>query len=268
MRPASALSEPELMRNPMKKPASPAPAAALTDEQKKAERLAKLEAWKKKKQAAEQEKKQKEAEAQNVAKETPPEVEKKAPAATQASSTTTSSTATITTTTTTTAAVSDAQPAKFDPKVIANKAAAPAKAAPAPLGADVAPPKAATNGKAQAPPSTAAASTSIALKAGGNVSGFGLGGKANADADKLPAKRALDFGDEESTKKRLAKLPEPALEDAAKVPVDEGDQDDETNMQDGGTEEEMAAAARAAAERREERLQDDAAGKGGEDVEM
>ncbi|KAI5301500.1 pre-mRNA processing RNA-helicase, partial [Ascosphaera atra] len=221
MHPASALSEPELMRNPIKKPASPAP-AALTDEQKKAERLAKLEAWKKKKQAAEQEKKQKEAEAQNVAKETPPEVEKKAPATTQASSTTTSSTATTTTTTTaTTAAVSDAQPAKFDPKVIANKAAAPAKAAPAPLGADVAAPKAATNGKAQAPPSTAAASTSIALKAGGNVSGFGLGGKANADTDKLPAKRALDFGDEESTKKRLAKLPEPALEDAAKVPVDE-----------------------------------------------
>lgn len=97
------------------------------------------------------------------------------------------------------------------------------------------------------------------LKAGGNVSGFGLGAKSTNDTSTLPSKRGLNFGEEESTKKKLAKLPEPALEDAANADVDDNDQDDDTNMQDG-TDEGLADAARQAAERREERLQNDAQG--------
>lgn len=81
------------------------------------------------------------------------------------------------------------------------------------------------------------------------------------DSDKQSSKRALDFGDDDSGRKKLMRLPEQSLEDnpvettgpadAAEEDYDDGDVD----MQDGGTEEENAAAARAAAEKREERLQ-------------
>jgi ATP-dependent RNA helicase DDX46/PRP5 len=98
-------------------------------------------------------------------------------------------------------------------------------------------------------------------KSRGNVSGFGFGNKSITDADKSSHKRALDFGDEEATRKKLEKLPAPPVEDAngngdaafATVP-DGQDDDDDIDMQDAGTEEETAAAARAAAEKREERL--------------
>lgn len=93
------------------------------------------------------------------------------------------------------------------------------------------------------------------------VGGFGLGSKHGAEAEKPSAKRALDFGEEESTRKKLEKLPTPPLEDVKQDDAnaitnghDEGD-DEEDDMQDAGTEEENAAAARAAAEKREERLQ-------------
>ena len=102
------------------------------------------------------------------------------------------------------------------------------------------------------------------LKARGNVSGFGLGVKLPVETDKPSSKRALDFGEEELTRKKLAKLPAPPLEDASQndangtvdgIGEEEEDEDDYVDMQDGGTEEENAAAARAAAEKREERLQ-------------
>jgi ATP-dependent RNA helicase DDX46/PRP5 len=85
------------------------------------------------------------------------------------------------------------------------------------------------------------------------------------DGDKTVSKRTLDFGDEESTRKKLAKLPDPALEDQSQDVangVDGADEDYGDDMQEGGTEEENAAAARAAAEKRSQNLSN------GDDVEM
>ena len=102
------------------------------------------------------------------------------------------------------------------------------------------------------------------MKARGNVSGFGLANKANAEPEKPAAKPGLDFGDEEGSRKKLEKLPTPppeestANDDTAMTNgvKEEDDDDDDEAMQDAGTEEEAAAAARAAAEKREERLQE------------
>lgn len=76
----------------------------------------------------------------------------------------------------------------------------------------------------------------------------------------MPAKRGLELDDEQSTRKKLEKLPTPPPENAANAddtavandPVQ--DDEDDVNMDEAGTEEEAAAAARAAAEKREERL--------------
>lgn len=146
---------------------------------------------------------------------------------------------------------------KFDPKAIIKKAAPSTNGANA-LGGDVAIPSmkmAATNNEGgQTKPGSV-------LKAKGNVSGFGFGPRA-ADTEKPGAKKALDLEDEQSTRKRLEKLPTPDLDDSTNqinddIPLDEtGDSgDDDAGMEEGGTEEEQAAAARAAAEKREERLQ-------------
>ncbi|PTU22502.1 hypothetical protein P175DRAFT_0135750 [Aspergillus ochraceoroseus IBT 24754] len=153
---------------------------------------------------------------------------------------------------------------KFDPKVIA-KNAAQTHATPSVLGNDVAVPASIkpspglSGTTAQVPtdkrfPSTTTASA--ALKAKGNVVGrFGLGSKQLADAEKPSATRTLGFGEEESTRRKLEKLPTPPLDDvedankAVEMTV-EDDDDGDVDMQDGGTEEENLAAARAAAERR------------------
>ncbi|EKG19243.1 RNA helicase ATP-dependent DEAD-box conserved site [Macrophomina phaseolina MS6] len=147
---------------------------------------------------------------------------------------------------------------KFDPKAIAKKAATSATNGANALGGDVAIPSmkvpVTTNGGTQSRPGSI-------LKASGNVSGFGFGARS-ADAEKTGAKRALDLEDEQSTRKRLERLPTPDIDDA--VGPNNGDQqvdgaedsgDDDTGMAEGGTEEEQAAAARAAAEKREERMQ-------------
>ena len=102
----------------------------------------------------------------------------------------------------------------------------------------------------------------VPLKARGNVSGFGLATKSTAEPEKPSTKRALDFEEEEGSRKKLEKLPTPPIgngnleEDAVLADGSKEDDDDEdVDMQDAGTEEETAAAARAAAEKREERLQ-------------
>lgn len=93
-----------------------------------------------------------------------------------------------------------------------------------------------------------------ALPSGKNISGFGFQ-KAGAENDKPSAKRKLNLDDEDTSKRKLAKLPDISLEDADATPY--ANQDDESDS-DGdnfaGTEEEAAAAARAAHERREERI--------------
>lgn len=158
---------------------------------------------------------------------------------------------------------------KFDPKIIAKNASSTA-ATPPPsvLGNDVAvpqPPKgsalasapSSTIPPAQAKSASGAVLATAPLKAKGNVSGFGLGAKPISETEKPSTVRTLGFGEEESTRKKLEKLPTPPLDDTkdASAGADDGGDDDEVDMQDGGTEEEAAAAARAAAERREERLQ-------------
>lgn len=231
------------------KPTTPAPApAAQTDEQKKAERLAKLELWKAK-QAAERERKQQEQAAAGGGRGILDEIDRRSGLSPAVVSPQAPATPTDT-----------ASPApyagKFDPKAIAKNAASNGTTAtPAVLGIDVALPQT-TKAPVRAPP-VPSAPAPAPLKAKGNVSGFGLSAKQAFESDKPSATRTLGFGEEESTRKKLERLPTPPLDDGkdALVGADDAGDDDDVDMQDGDNEEEAAAAARAAAERREERLQ-------------
>ncbi|ROV99878.1 hypothetical protein VMCG_06204 [Cytospora schulzeri] len=136
---------------------------------------------------------------------------------------------------------------KFDPKAIAKKSSA-RHHSPVTLG-DIP--------GAPAPSAKVVASTTSkasALPTGKNISGFGFQ-KAGAESDKPSTKRKLNLDDEDTSKRKLAKLPDISLEDTDATPY--ANQDDESDS-DGdnfaGTEEEAAAAARAAHERREERI--------------
>ncbi|PKY07511.1 P-loop containing nucleoside triphosphate hydrolase protein [Aspergillus campestris IBT 28561] len=244
------------------KPSTPAAPAGPTDEEKRAERLAKLEAWKQK-QAAEKERKQREAAASGP-KNILEEIDRK------------SGVAPATGSPQPTASPAGDSPStgyagKFDPKAIAKNAApSPAPATSSVLGTDVTVPPTAkasanstpTNVKVQAnKPITTSKPASI-LKGKANVGGFGLGlgAKQTGDNEKSSTTKTLGFGEEESSRRKLEKLPTPPLEestDADKPAEVVADEDDDVDMQDGGTEEENAAAARAAAERREERLQNE-----------
>lgn len=260
------------------KPATPNQSA----EDQKAARLAKLEAWKQK-QAAEQARKDAELAAAGGARSILTEIDKKAglsPAASSPPSPVVSG------------GVSPAPYAgKFDPKAIVKKAQ-PSTATPDVLGADVAAPQLP---KQSAKPTafegikannTSAANSTktskstcqtsqvlpadifeASLKARGNVSGFGLGAKIASEAEKT--KTGPVFEEEQSTRRRLEKLPTPPLGEVDSVKTngvtddqgdgDDGDEDD-VDMQADGTEEERLAAARAVAEKRDELLQAEAEG--------
>ncbi|KAL4893903.1 Pre-mRNA-processing ATP-dependent RNA helicase prp5 [Aspergillus ambiguus] len=248
------------------KPATPAPSAGPTEEEKRAERLAKLEAWKQK-QAAERERKQREAAAAGGAKGFLDEIDRKSglsPAVGSPQSPATPGSA---------KAPPAAQYAgKFDPKAIA-KNAAPAPAASNVLGDDVAVPTAAkasvtsTTARVQANKPSATSTASVPLKAKGTVGRFGLGTKQATDTEKSSATKTLGFGEEESTRRKLERLPTPPVDDAndANKPEENAEDDeDDVDMQEGDTEEQNAAAARAAAERREERLQNEASKSNGD----
>ncbi|GKZ84178.1 pre-mRNA processing RNA-helicase [Aspergillus niger] len=255
------------------KPSTPAATAAPTEDEKRAERLAKLEAWKQK-QAAEKERKQREAAAAGGARSILEEIDRKSGLSPAVSSPQSPATPGVDTTPGT-------YTGKFDPKAIA-KSASSTPAPPAVLGNDVAVPpsvKPVTTIPSQVKPKSTTSASGMwfllnrailictdsftaTLKAKGNVGGFGLGTKQAADTEKSTATKTLGFGEEESTRRKLERLPTPPLEDAKDVngtadgAADEDE--DDVDMQDGGTEEEAAAAARAAAERREERLQSEA----------
>ena len=257
-----------------------------TDEEKKAERLAKLEAWKQK-QAAEKDRKQKELETSGGTRNLLAEIDKKAQVASATASPGSPSMPAAITGDTSRVPYAG----KFDPKAIAKKKASASSASK--LGTDIALPEIA---KASATIKSTAiglkadrtvalangsSSTSLpnlnrhpesllmndivapaaTLKARGNVSGFGLASKAATESEKPAAKTGLDFGEEEGGRKKLEKLPTPPPEDSAMdddttmANGDKEEYDDDEGMQDAGTEEEAAAAARAAAEKREERLQ-------------
>lgn len=235
------------------KPSTP---KVLTAEEQKAARLAKLEAWKRK-QAEEQAKKQKELESAGSARNLLNEIDKRdglSPAAASPQSPATPE-------------VKSPAPyaGKFDPKAIAKKAHTNSTHA-AVLGADVSAP-AVVNGVGTAKPSkvsdieglgTSAATKSLksSLKASGKVSGFGLSNKPTTESD--VAKKNLDFGEDEETRKKLEKLPTmpngvEGVDNTPEEDVGEEGQDDQDNdvgMQDEGDDEEQMAAARAAAEKR------------------
>ncbi|KAI9891833.1 MAG: pre-mRNA processing RNA-helicase [Vezdaea aestivalis] len=239
-----------------------ASSTALTDEQKKAERQRKLLEWKQKVAA---EKAKNEIDPTNSTQQILDEMDKRAAVLSGIASPASPSVSTPPSTSTSYAG-------KFDPKAIAKKANASSGGGSA-LGSDILPhinKASATssstksglkaNGSTTAVPSISNSSTSALPKSRGNVSGFGLSQKSGPEGEKGSGKRALDFGEDESTRKKLEKLPSLPVADAittlSTVNTPEGeDNDSDVDMENAGTEEENAAAARAAAEKREQRLQ-------------
>ncbi|KAL5341806.1 hypothetical protein BJX70DRAFT_357972 [Aspergillus crustosus] len=231
------------------KPSTPTRAAP-TEDEKRAERLAKLEAWKQK-QAAEKERKEKEAAAAGGARTILEEIDRKSGLSPAVSSPQSPATQGVDTAPATYAG-------KFDPKAIA-KSAAQASTASSVLGDDVAVPLVKPLGIQPVAKVQATTASIATTSAKGNVGRFGLGSKQVVDSEKSVPKKTLGFGEEESTRRKLERLPTPPLVDTdvskeAETNVEE-EEDDDVDMQDGETEEEAAAAARAAAERRDERLQ-------------
>ncbi|SPJ73276.1 probable Pre-mRNA-processing ATP-dependent RNA helicase PRP5 [Fusarium torulosum] len=208
---------------------------------KKAERLAKLEAWKKKKESASQ--KQKEVNPSQT-RNLLAEMDKKASGP---SSKTVSPAASATASPIATPSVASPiapYSGKFDPKAIAKKSAASRAhdAAKPALGALEGQPE-----KLAVP--VKQATTASALPANRTkASGFGFV-KNNAESEKLPNKRKLDLDEEDTTKRKLTKLPALPIE-ADDTPYADQDEDESDVDNFAETEEEAAAAARAAHERR------------------
>ncbi|CAK7265385.1 pre-mRNA processing RNA-helicase [Sporothrix epigloea] len=211
-----------------------------SEAEKKADRLAKLEAWKKKLE----QKNRKDGGAEASASLSP------APSA----ATSPPQGPTTTKTTTTDLRSTDVVYAgKFDPKAIAKKSAArhhsPGLLGSVALGKTAAVPDVKTSALFDAKNATSKAPSLSASKL---FSSFGFNKGA---ADSAAGKRKLDLDDEETSKRKLAKLPDASLEDADHTSYDNQDEDEDDD--DGhfdGTEEEFAAAARAARERRDERI--------------
>ncbi|KAI1810778.1 P-loop containing nucleoside triphosphate hydrolase protein [Poronia punctata] len=136
---------------------------------------------------------------------------------------------------------------KFDPKAIARKSAVKSQppSTAAKLGSIV---SATTNPL----PSTKISNASTLPQT--KTSGFGFN-KQNLEVDKVPQKRKINLDEEETSHRKLAKLPSLPLVDVDETPYEVQDEDDELNADHfAGDEEEEAAAARAAQERREERI--------------
>ncbi|KAI5788179.1 P-loop containing nucleoside triphosphate hydrolase protein [Pyronema domesticum] len=200
---------------------SPAAAAPQTEDEKIRQRRERLEAWKKKKAEEEAAK----ASASPAAMLTELERQRTASAATTAP-----------------------KSAQEPPKVSAQQATASASLPNSNT------PRTKADPGSSVPPSVPLVHTTAngsALPTNRPVSTFGFGA-AKKNADK--GKRTLDFGDEESSRKKLERLPSPIPGDADTNGAIQEDIDDDTEMQDA-TEEESAAAARAAAEQRRERAE-------------
>ncbi|KAI2784786.1 P-loop containing nucleoside triphosphate hydrolase protein [Daldinia loculata] len=225
----------------------PKPAPAQSDTDKKAERLAKLAAWKKK-----QEEKEKQ-------KEPTPGGTRKLLAEMDEKANTVPSNTTPVGASPTPISPADTQvpsPAtpyagKFDPKAIAKKSAPkthPPSAAPK-LGAVAGqPPSISLSSTAQV------SSVSALPQSRAKTSGFGFH-KQNAETEKVAQKRKLILDEEETSDRKLAKLPSLPLDDVDDTPYENQDEeDDDDTVPFAGDEEEEAAAARAAQERREERI--------------
>lgn len=232
----------------------PAPAPAQpTEAEIKAERLAKLEAWKKK--LATKSQAAKETTSASATRKLLAEMDEKAgksPVATPDLGAP-SGAGSPATSNGTPGGASPMLPyaGKFDPKAIARKAA-PRGHSPDRLGGGL--------GMRVPDGSTAtfeSKTTVSALPQGrANLSGFGFNKQA-AGNDKAPQKRKLMLDEEETSKRKLHKLPAFSLkdadEDASAVPnADEDEEEEDGHF--AGNEEESAAEARKAMERRDERI--------------
>ncbi|TQV96830.1 pre-mRNA-processing ATP-dependent RNA helicase PRP5 [Cordyceps javanica] len=217
-------------------------ASAQTDaDKKKAERLAKLEAWKKKKELEAQ--KQKEVNPSQT-RNLLAEMDRKASGVPSGAASPGLSSGTSPTPGPDSGNASPVRPyaGKFDPKSIAKKSAArthdSTKAILGSINAE--------QGKLSVPVKQSAASALPANRA--KTSAFGFG-KSQGD-EKLPSKRKLDLDEEETTKRKLTKLPNLPIEADDTPYVDQDDGDDDAGDEFAENEEEAAAAARAAHERR------------------
>ncbi|KAM5356001.1 hypothetical protein ACJ41O_002647 [Fusarium nematophilum] len=233
--------------------------AAQAEIDKKAERLAKLEAWKKKKESASQ--KQKEVNPSQT-RNLLAEMDKKASGTSSKTvSPSVSATASPAPTPTTQSPITP-YAGKFDPKAIAKKSAASrshdaTKAVLGSIGGQPeklsVPVKQTSNGIFPSPRQSLGlvdrhypASALPANRA--KASGFGFV-KSHAETEKLPTKRKLDLDEEDTTKRKLTKLPALPIE-TDDTPYADQDDDESDGDNFAENEEEAAAAARAAHERR------------------
>jgi ATP-dependent RNA helicase DDX46/PRP5 len=248
--------------------AKDAPPAAQTDADKKAERLRKLQAWKEKMAA-------KEAQTADASAGSTRKLLAEMDQKTNGTPTSVGSPA------------GEASPqtpyaGKFDPKAIAKKAAHRHQS-PNRLGsvngavkeqkptATPLPAKGASSYLFNAVASIKHSTPGSALPQNRQISGFGFS-KTGNDLEKPSSKRRLDLDDEETSKRKLAKLPDLAIVEAEITQGDdnaEGESDDDDDDDDfAGDEEAAAAAARAAHEKREERILQQSKGTGDTDEKM
>ncbi|PNY25970.1 Pre-mRNA-processing ATP-dependent RNA helicase PRP5 [Tolypocladium capitatum] len=221
--------------------------APQSDADKKAERLAKLEAWKKKKETESQKQQAKTPGELTQAIRLLAEMDKKASMASPSSASPAASSVTSPVAMDEPGVASPSQPyaGKFDPKSIAKKSAAARShdSSKPVLGSLSVQP-----GQLAPPPAKQADTTSALPANRGKASGFGFG-KAQAESDKLPNKRKIDLDEEDTGQRKLTKLPA-LLVEADDTPWADQDEDYDSGDNIAEDEEEAVAAARAAHERR------------------
>ncbi|KAM0332280.1 hypothetical protein ACHAQA_002556 [Verticillium albo-atrum] len=228
----------------------PAAAPAQSEADKKAERLARLEAWKKSRET----KKENEVNPSQT-RNLLAEMDQKSVASPSVASPALASPSVASPTSQTLSGPASPAPyaGKFDPKAIAKKSAASSQkhgTANGVLGAIDA-----QVNKTAAP--VIQDSKAFALPANrGNISTFGFSKSSN---EKPQAKRKLVLDEEDETKRKLTKLPALPLvaDDTPYADQDEGDDDESDGDIFAENEEEAAAAARAAHERREREMKVD-----------
>jgi ATP-dependent RNA helicase DDX46/PRP5 len=247
------------------KPATASPAQCDADK-KKADRLARLEAWKKKKES--EGSKEKEVNPSQT-RRLLAEMDEKASGSPKVASPAVVSDSASPATLSGSGPASPAAPyqGKFDPKAIAKKSAASRLLSPtgtawgsingAAVDSTTAPVKQLPAGESSYrkqinyPSNTSLVASALPANRG-NLSSFGFH-KPTAEAEKLASKRKLDLDEEDTTKRKLTKLP--VLLETDDTPYADQDDDDESDGDNfAENEEEALAAARAAHERREERI--------------
>ncbi|KAI2629750.1 P-loop containing nucleoside triphosphate hydrolase protein [Hypoxylon sp. NC1633] len=224
------------------------PAAVQPDADKKAERLAKLAAWKKKQEEKEKQKDP----TPGGTRKLLAEMDQKANAASSNGLPTGGSPAPISPTDSQIASPATPYAGKFDPKAIAKKSAPKTQSGStaSKLGVIAVQPSTNLTSVTKAP------SVSALPQSRAKTSGFGFH-KQNAGLEKVPQKRKLMLDEDDTSDRKLAKLPSLLpLGDVDDTPYEKQDEEDDDDVADhfAGDEAEEAAAARAAQERREERI--------------